>query len=376
MVLIFMEIPVMTNKVKLLIIDDEEYVSKILKAMLVKEGYSIFYLNSGDDILNKLSDINPDVILLDVIMPGMDGFEVCKRIKTSDKWSYVPIIMLSALDSKEDVVKGLTSGAEEFISKPVRGIELKARIRTMLKIKAYNDHMHFYQQDLEDMVEKRTSQFKNALEQVKEASRETAYRLSKAAEYRDEDTGSHIQRMSYYSAVIARQMGFDDEFIDTLLYAAPMHDVGKIGIPDNILLKHGSLTEKEWDIMKQHTHIGANILHGSDSEYLKLAETIALTHHEKWNGTGYPNGLVKDQIPVVGRITAVADVFDALISKRPYKSPVSLEESFDIIKQGSGKDFDPQIVDAFLDVKTEIIKIKDDFKDNGKSHLKKKTDSN
>jgi putative two-component system response regulator len=207
------------------------------------------------------------------------------------------------------------------------------------------------------------------MEKIKLASLDTVYRLSRAAEYRDEDTGAHIQRMSLYSAAIARRLGFDDETVESILYAAPMHDIGKIGIPDRILLKPGRLDPNEWEIMKQHTIIGARILEGSDAEFIKLAKVIALTHHERWDGTGYPKGLKGSETPMVGRLTGIADVFDALISKRPYKKALSVEKSFDIIRDRRGSHFDPEVVDVFFAVENEILSVREKYKDEHESLL-------
>ncbi len=213
------------------------------------------------------------------------------------------------------------------------------------------------------MVVERTAELKQAIGEIKLASLDTIHRLVRAAEYKDEDTGAHIQRMSQYSAAIARKVGLEGSKMENILYAAPMHDVGKIGIPDYILLKPGKLDLCEWEVIKKHTVIGAEILRGSDAEFIQQAEAIALTHHEKWDGSGYPRGLRGLEIPLAGRIVAIADVFDALTSKRPYKEPFSIEKSFEIIKQGRGSHFDPDVVDAFFAIQDEILSIKEKYKD-------------
>ncbi len=207
---------------------------------------------------------------------------------------------------------------------------------------------------MEAEVVKRTEALKQSLEKMKAASLDTIFRLARAAEYKDEDTGEHIQRMSHYSTAIARKMGLSEEFLEHILFAAPMHDVGKIGIPDAVLKKPGKLDAAEWEIMRQHTVMGARILSGSSAEFMKLAEVIALAHHEKWDGKGYPQGIKGADIPLGGRIVALADVFDALTSKRPYKEPMPLEKAFAIITEGRGSHFDPEAVDAFFAIKDEI----------------------
>lgn len=220
---------------------------------------------------------------------------------------------------------------------------------------------------MEAEVAKRTKQLRQAFDKIKVASLDTIYRLSKAAEYKDEDTGAHIKRMSNYAAAVARKMGQNDKTVESILYAAPMHDVGKIGTPDRILLKPGKLDPDEWEIMKQHTTIGGNILGGSDAGFIRLAEMIGLTHHERWDGSGYPKGLKGSKIPLTGRIVAIADVFDALTSKRPYKELFTVEKSFNIIKESRGNHFDPDVVDAFFAVEDEILLVKERYKDEAES---------
>jgi putative two-component system response regulator len=243
-------------------------------------------------------------------------------------------------------------------------MELLARVSSLLKVKAYNDLVSNYQKELEAEVTKRTEELKQAFEKIKAASLDTIYRLSMASEYKDADTGAHIKRVSRYSAAVARRMGLDERTIETILYAAPMHDLGKIGIPDQILLKPARLDPAEWKIMKQHTVIGANILKGSDAEFIRLGEIIAKSHHEKWDGSGYPQSLAGKDIPIAGRITAIADAFDALTSKRPYKEPFSVEKSLAIIREGRGSHFDPDVVDAFFAIQDEILTIKKEYDDD------------
>jgi putative two-component system response regulator len=359
----------MDTKPKILVVDDEVRNLRLMEAMLIPLGYDVILAGDGEEALEKVMALPPDVILLDVMMPRMDGFEVARRLKEDEETTIIPIVMVTALREVEDRVKALEVGADDFLSKPVERIELRARVQSLLKVKAYNDHMRDYQKELEAEVARRTEQLRQAFEQIRAASLDTIYRLSRAAEYKDEDTGAHIQRMSNYSAAVARQMGQDEATVEAILYAAPMHDIGKIGIPDHILLKPGKLDPDEWEIMKQHTVIGARILERADAEFIKLAEVIACTHHEKWDGSGYPNGLSGAEIPLAGRVTAIADVFDALMSKRPYKEPFSLEKSLAIIREGRGSHFDPDVVDAFFAVQDEILSIKQRYKDQHESLL-------
>ncbi|OGP66624.1 MAG: two-component system response regulator [Deltaproteobacteria bacterium RBG_16_44_11] len=362
----------MKDKPVILVVDDQPQNIELLEAHLVPQGYEIIKAANGEEALEKLSGNQTDLILLDVMMPGMDGFEVTRRIRQDNKQRLLPIILVTALRETQDRVKGIEAGCDDFISKPVDKMELLARVRSLLKVKAYNDLMSNYQKELEAEVTKRTEELKHALERIKAASLDTIYRLSMASEYKDEDTGAHIKRMSRYSAAVARRMGLTESAIETILYAAPMHDVGKIGIPDQILMKPGRLDPAEWEIMKKHTIIGAKILEGSDAEFIRLGETIAQAHHEKWDGSGYPNMLKGIGIPIAGRITAIADVFDALTSKRPYKEPFSVKKSLAIIREGRGSHFDPDVVDAFFAVLDEILAIKkqygncSDSKESGK----------
>ncbi len=360
----------METKPKILVVDDEVRNLRLMEAMLMPLGYEVILAGDGEEALEKVREIPPDVILLDVMMPRMDGFEVARRLKEDEETTIIPIVMVTALREVSDRVKALEVGADDFLSKPVERTELRARVQSLVKVKAYNDHMRDYQKELEAEVARRTEQLRQAFEKIKAASLETIFRLSRAAEYKDEDTGAHIQRMSHYAATVARKMGLDESTVETILYASPMHDVGKIGIPDHILLKPGKLNLDDWEIMKQHTIIGGKILEGSEAGFIELAEVIALTHHEKWDGSGYPEELKGSEIPLAGRIVALADVFDALTSKRPYRRlPFSVEESFDIIKEGQGSHFDPEVMDAFFAVTDEILSIKEEHQDEHESLL-------
>ena len=348
---------------KVMVVDDDDRLRALLEARIESMGHEVVLAVDGEDAVEKANIELPDLILLDVMMPKLDGIAAAQRLKDSPQTGHIPIVMVTALGAVQDRVRALDAGADDFLTKPVDPIELKARVQSLLKIKAYNDHMRHYQQELESEVARKTESLQGALHKIQEFTFDTIYRLSRAAEYKDEDTGAHVRRVSHYAAAISRQMGQTDAFTEMLLYAVPMHDVGKIGIPDNILLKPGKLNPDEWQTMQMHTEIGPALLAGSDRELLQMAATIAWTHHERWNGSGYPRGLRGEDIPLVGRITAVADVFDALCSKRPYKEAYSVEKSLDIIRAKIGQHFDPRVVEAFLDVLPEILTIKEKFKD-------------
>jgi putative two-component system response regulator len=360
----------MKRKARILVVDDEDRNLQLMRdILLLQEDYEVVLASDGVEALERVEEDPPDVILLDVNMPRKDGFEVASELKSREETKFIPVVMVTGLSAVEHRIKALEIGADDFLAKPVDMMELVARVRSLVKVKAYHDHMRDYQRALEAEVAKRTKQLQNAFEKIKVVSLDTIYRLARAAEYKDEDTGAHLQRMSHYAAAIARRMDLNEKTVDAVLYASPMHDVGKIGIPDRILLKPGRLDHEEWDIMKQHTTIGSRILEGSTGGFIKLAEVIALTHHEKWDGSGYPQGLKGAKIPLVGRITTIADVFDALNSKRPYKDAFPVEESFRMIREGRGNHFDPDVVDAFFDIQDEILDIKERFRDDGTSLL-------
>jgi putative two-component system response regulator len=354
----------MKDKSVILIVDDYPLNIKLLEAYLLPCGYELVNAASGEEALTKLAGNQIDLMLLDVMMPDIDGFEVTHRIRQDDKNHFLPIILVTSLRETEDRIKGIEAGCDDFISKPVDKTELLARVRSLLKIKDYNDLRSNYQKELESEVNKRTEELKQASDKLKAASLDTLYRLSVASEYKDQDTGAHIKRMSLYCAAVANRMGLDENAVTAILHAAPMHDIGKIGIPDKILTKPGKLDPVEQDIMELHTVIGAKILSKSDEEFIKLGGTIALSHHEKWDGSGYPNGLIGATIPISGRIAAIADVFDALTSKRPYKEPFSLEKSMVIIRRWSESYFDPYVVDTFIAIQDEILTIKKECAEN------------
>jgi len=349
----------------IMVVDDEEPMRKLLRVNLSVDGYDVVTASDGNAALKLMEGHEPDLIILDAMMPKMDGFTVAERLKREDETRIIPIIMVTSLKEVDDRVKAWELGVDSFLTKPVERTELTTIVSSLLKVKAYNDHMRNYQRELEADLARHTEELQQAFQKAETASLDTIYRLARAAEYRDEDTGAHIQRVSHYAAAIARQIGMDDESVESILYAAIMHDIGKIGIPDRILLKPGKLDPDEWEVMKKHTIIGAQILSGSDVDFIELAGVIALSHHEKWDGSGYPEGLKGADIPMAGRITAIADVFDALTSKRPYKEPFSVKESLGIIGEGRGSHFDPAVVDAFFSIKDEILLVKEKYKDQG-----------
>jgi len=293
----------------------------------------------------------PDLLLLDLMMPVMNGFDVLKELKNVREKNYFPIIVLSALTDKQSVIDALSMGADDYVTKPFFIEELKARVNNMLKLKERDEYLNISLDVMEsNLLEK--------LKMLEHTQLEIIIRLGKASEFRDDETGRHIERISDYVSLIAGAMNINNEQTALMKYASPMHDVGKIGIPDNILLKPGRLTEDEFKIMKLHTIIGSKILSGTTLPLLEIAREIALSHHERWDGNGYPQGLSKESIPISGRIICITDVFDALTSDRVYKSAWLIEKALDYIKEQSGKQFDPNVVDAFFSVLDRIIEIK------------------
>ncbi len=347
---------------EILVVDDEPAIHRMMQRVLGRAGYRVASADDGEQALKKIVRRPPDLIILDLNMPNSNGFEVAEQLKSREDTCNIPVILMTGNDTVDNLVKALDMGVNDFLSKTAYPDEIRARIRSHLKIKRLNDEVQAYHDHLEKMVALRTAQLKNA-------SLEVIWRLTAASEFRDVETGAHIQRMSHYSAAIARRMGLNDKTAEAILYGAAMHDIGKIGIPDRILLKPGKLDAREWDIMMMHAVIGADILKGSDIGVVRLGEMIARTHHEKWDGSGYPDGLAGCRIPLAARIVALADVFDALTSKRPYKDPLSVEKSNRIILEERGRHFDPAVVDSFFSIQDEIRNIKARYQDEGASPI-------
>lgn len=350
----------MQEKAKILVVDDEPHNILILKGHLSKMGHEVVGAENAVVALDKL-DTSYDLVLSDVMMPTMNGFEFVEKIRENPDLQRLPVVMVTTLSEKNDRLKAVEAGANDFITKPVDRLELSVRVASMLKMKRQQDEIDAFETDLNILVEERTLKILDYVKQLKKAHQDTIVHLSAAAEYKDEETGTHIIRMSKYSALLAERLGMCGDDVDLILKGSPMHDVGKIGIPDSILMKPGKLTLEEWEVMKTHTTIGANILGMSSSNYMNTAAIIAISHHEKWDGSGYPSGLVGENIPVEGRICAVTDVFDALTNERPYKKAFSVEKSIEIMKEGRKTHFDPHILDVFLDNLDDILEIKENY---------------
>ncbi len=351
-------------RARILIVDDDPAIHRMIRRIFRGHAFALHSAHGGREALAYLAENTPDLILLDLSMPDLSGFDVAERIRSEFAMRHIPVVVLSGMNGTEVLVRALGESADDFIAKTADPSEIIARVQYHLKRKRVLDQLHDEQVSCNNLISLKSSQLALALKRLKDASLEVIWRLTAASEYRDNETGSHIKRMSHYAAAIARRMGLKPKTVDTLLYAAPMHDIGKIGIPDSILLKTGALDRDEWTIMKRHTTIGANILKGSTIGFVRMGETIALTHHEKWDGSGYPNGVKGRRIPLVGRIVALADVFDALTTRRPYKAAFPVEQATRIIADGSGGHFDPDIVAAFFSILDTILDIKAQFQDD------------
>ncbi|KAA1171458.1 response regulator [Marinobacter salinexigens] len=316
----------------LLLVDDESTNLQVLRNIL-SDQYRLLFAKDGERAIALASMEQPDLILLDVMMPGMSGHDVCRTLKADKNTRKIPVIFVTALADAEDEARGFELGAVDYVTKPVSAPILQARVK---------NHLSLVQ--IDELVETRLA---------------VVHRLGRAAEYKDNETGLHVIRMSYFARVIALEAGMCEAWADTLLNAAPMHDIGKIGIPDAVLQKPGKLNPEEWAVMQQHARIGAEIIGEDGSDLLNMAREVALCHHEKWDGTGYPEGLKGKDIPLSARIVALADVFDALTSERPYKKAWSIERATDLVREQSGKHFDPELVDVFFRSLPGILEVRE-----------------
>lgn len=361
----------MGRQPRILLVDDEPINIKVVRKYLAGAGYADFCsTTSPAEVLPMMIRAEPDLVLLDIVMPNFSGLDLLAAIRADAQLAHIPVVMLTALEDRDTKHQALALGATDFLAKPVDPSELVSRVRNVLLVKAHHDHLRNHAADLERMVKKRTAQLEASHENI-------IHCLARAAEFRDDDTGRHVLRVGCYARIIARQLGWDDDAVKMLEQAAQLHDVGKIGIPDAILTKPGKLTEQEFEVIQKHcgfgkrifesltasewtswqkhTEVGQQILAGCESSILKMAAQIALTHHEWWNGAGYPIGLAGEDIPLVGRITAVADVFDALSTRRAYKPAFPLDKCFAILEEGRGTHFDPLVLDGFFAARERIV---------------------
>jgi putative two-component system response regulator len=344
-----------SKNASILVVDDEIANTRLLEKMLAAMGYkNVVCTQDPKQVLPLYQKHNSDLILLDLNMPELDGYGVMEQLNALTGNALPPILILTAQHLQSFRQRAFDSGAHDYVTKPFDADELLSRVRNTLEIQMSQKFMRHQNEILEQNVLKRTQDIHDTRLQI-------VRRLGRAAEYRDNETGLHIIRMSKIAVVIAKAAGMSGNDCDMLLNAAPMHDIGKIGIPDRILLKPGKLNADEWEIMKTHAQIGADILSGDDSDLMRMAHDIAISHHEKWNGEGYPCSIKGDDIPTVGRITALADVFDALTSERPYKKPWPVQQAVNLITEESGQHFDPKLVLLFLDHLPDIVAIKEKY---------------
>ncbi|HEX8524519.1 MAG TPA: HD domain-containing phosphohydrolase [Tepidisphaeraceae bacterium] len=370
--------PINPASAKIMIIDDEPLNIKVLRKYLQIAGYEHFVTTT--DSVNAVSLVRaerPDLILLDVMMPQVSGLDILQTVRADPALMHLPVLVLTASTDAKTKSSALDLGATDFLAKPIDASDLVPRVKNSLLVKAHHDHLAKYSEQLEHEVSLRTAEL--------EASRlRVVHCLARAAEYRDDDTGRHVIRVGRYAGILARDLGFGHVHASTLELAAQLHDVGKIGIPDAVLLKPGKLSPEEFELMKKHCEYGRLIIdplpeHHEEArrvqehlgagpiEYgsplLKMAAEIALTHHERWDGTGYPNKIAGEQIPLEGRVTSVVDVFDALLSKRPYKPPFELDKCLSILREGRGKQFDPQVIDALLRRLPDMLQVQGQLAD-------------
>jgi putative two-component system response regulator len=363
-----------------MIVDDEPINIKVVRRYLMQSGYRNFFTTTLPVQAAEMIVANdPDVILLDIVMPAVSGLDILANIRADPRLSHIPVIILTASDDRETRVQALNLGATDLLSKPVDIVELLPRVRNALLVKAHHNHLVHHAEELKRQVAQRTAE-------LSRSRLEVIHCLGRAAEYRDNETGRHVMRVGRYVGIIARQLQLTPCQVELLELAAPLHDLGKLGVPDAILLKPGKLSPAEFEIMQEHCRLGertfeplsnsdweayrhhswlgGKILEVAASPILEMAARIALTHHEKWNGKGYPAGLAREEIPIEGRITAVADVFDALSSARPYKPAFPTERCFAIMEDGRSEHFDPRVLDAFFACRDEICKVRTELSDS------------
>jgi len=361
---------------KVLIVDEDERDVKLLKAFCEDLGCETIVARDAYETFEQTIQYLPDLILMNVTMRGMDGFETVERLKSSELVGHIPVVVLSACDSPLDRRTGISKGVDDFLVKPFDSVEFTLRVKNLLRLKECRDFLRDHKQVIEEQVATRIKALEWAFERLEKVYRrirtgyvETVYRLTFASEYKDEDSGAHIKRISLYAKELASALGMSKEYIETIYYASPMHDIGKVGIPDSVLLKRDGLTPEEWEVVKTHPVIGAKILRDSKSPYLRMAEEIALTHHERWNGSGYPSGLTGEDIPVSGRIMNLVDQYDALRSRRPYKPLLDHESVVDILTTGDARTrpehFDPHVLDAFRESAAMFREIYEAHRDYG-----------
>ncbi len=344
------------RKYKILIVDDVPKNIQVVANLLGDEEYEISYATNGEQALGHIQEENFDLVLLDVMMPEMNGYEVCRRIKQGGLCKDMPVIFITAKTDEESLIEAFDAGGQDYITKPFNSTELLARVRTHLKLKAYEDSQQV-------VIDNALAELKQLNREIVETQKEVIFTMGSIGETRSRETGQHVKRVAEYSRLFAKLSGLGDFEADLIAMASPMHDIGKVGIPDSILNKKGRLTEEEFEIMKTHVTIGYEMLKHSDRPIMRTAAIIALEHHEKWDGSGYPKGLDGGDIHLYGRITALADVFDALGSDRCYKKAWEDEKIFELLRDQSGKHFDPGLIEMFFDNLDSFFEIRSQYRD-------------
>jgi putative two-component system response regulator len=356
------------DKIRILAVDDEPFNLDLIDATFsALNNVVITFAEDGFKALALLEREHFDVILLDISMPRLNGIDVLEKIREDEALKNIPVLMVTANPEKKH--EALLKGASDFISKPYDIEELQLRTLNYAKIKKYQDQINLHNESLELEVKKRTKELEESLRLAKATEYEISIRLGRASEFRDLETGGHIKRMSYYSQHLAHLYGLDEQECELILYAAPLHDIGKVAIPDNILLKPGGFDESEFEIMKLHASLGAKMLEDADQfPVLKAGHIIALEHHEKYDGSGYPHGKKAKEIHIYARIVAITDVFDALSSKRVYKEAIALKKTLKIMKKDAGIHFDPELIELFLNNIEDFLEIQKRFPDTDNYH--------
>ena len=365
-----------SERARILVVDDNSINLKIIADLIEIMGYDSLMAENGIYALSTLEKHECDLVLLDICMPDMDGYQVLEYMKKDSRLCQIPVIMISALDDMESVVRCIENGAEDYMVKPYNHTILKARINACLERKRLHDRENQYQDQIEIFNLDLQSRVSKQVSEITAAQRSTIFAMAKLAESRDPETGEHLLRIREYVKIICQRLCLlpkyttiiDNNYVENICAASPLHDIGKVGVPDSILLKPGKLTKEEFDEMKVHTIIGAETLREVNrlhfgNDFVRIGIEIAESHHEKFDGTGYPHGLAGEEIPLVGRILALSDVYDALTSKRCYKEAFSHTRSHDIIVEGRGKHFDPNVVDAFVSSGKEFLDIRGRYVD-------------
>ena len=360
-----------------LVVDDNEMNRDMLVRRLEPLGYHVSIAKDGNEAMEKLHQAAFDLVLLDIMMPVKDGYEVLQEIKSHNQLQVIPVIMITALDDTSSAARCIQLGAEDYLTKPFDPTLLKARVSACLERKRLHDQERHYRSEIEKYNNELQDRVQQQVQQISSAQLGAIFAMSKLAESRDPETGEHLERMREYCKILSDHLArepkyhlmIDGEFIENIYAASPLHDIGKVGIVDSVLLKPGQLTAEEWIVMKTHPIIGAETLREVDRQHpgnslIRMGIDIAESHHERWDGTGYPYGLKGDEIPLVARILALGDVYDALTSKRCYKEAFSHEKSSDILQENAGSHFDPDVVDAFLATEAEFQRIREYYQDD------------